>query len=101
MTKTGLLKLIRQNCLKCCGGQIKEVEGCTCGPRPDDAGNLKYYPFTCVLWPYRFGTDPNRKPPTKEAVDRIRAIGSKYGYKKRNTQISDVETPLGEQMGGE
>jgi hypothetical protein len=46
-----LLSLIRQHCLKCCGGSRKDVELCTSGP---DAS-----PFsTCVLWPYRLGEDP-------------------------------------------
>ena len=41
------LKAIRQNCIDCSGGCKKEVRLCVI---PD-----------CPLYPFRFGTNPNRK----------------------------------------
>lgn len=41
------MKAIRAKCLECSGNQPGEVRGC----KIDD----------CVLYPYRFGHNPNRK----------------------------------------
>lgn len=46
------VKAIRQKCLDCSCGQVKEVELC---PIPD-----------CALYPFRFGTNPYRKPMSEE-----------------------------------
>ena len=43
-TKTELYRLIRENCVDCCGGSTKEVELCP----------IK----TCPLFLHRFGKDP-------------------------------------------
>ena len=51
-TKTELLKIIRKQCISCCGGSFAEVEACTGGKRTNDF-------TTCHLWEFRFGTDPN------------------------------------------
>ena len=44
-TKAAILKDIRVKCLDCCVYQPGEVRKCTV--------------YTCGLWPYRFGKDPN------------------------------------------
>ena len=56
-------KAVRQNCLDCSGGSIKDVREC----------NIP----TCSLWPFRMGKDPGRKreltPEQREAsVERLR-----------------------------
>lgn len=40
------VKAIREKCLDCCCGQVKEVRLC-----PSE---------TCALWPYRMGKNPAR-----------------------------------------
>lgn len=50
-TKTELLKIIRHQCVTCCGGSLSEVEACTGGKRTNEY-------TTCYLHPFRFGTDP-------------------------------------------
>lgn len=62
--KTDLLKAIRLHCLNCCGGSWLDVENCTSGP---DARPYN----TCVLWPYRLGTDPN---PSQSKVESGRRL---------------------------
>lgn len=50
------LKTIRAYCLDCCNGSSHEVKLC---------------PVTrCLLYPYRFGKNPNRKPKTPEDVKK-------------------------------
>jgi hypothetical protein len=41
------LKAIKKHCLECSGYEKKEVRGCKI--------------IDCVLYPYRFGSNPNRK----------------------------------------
>lgn len=43
-TNTPLAKIIRKNCLECCGFQASEVRKCVA--------------TTCPLWPYRMGKNP-------------------------------------------
>jgi hypothetical protein len=50
-TKTELLKIIRHQCVTCCGGSFAEVEACQGGKRTNEY-------TTCHLHPFRFGTDP-------------------------------------------
>lgn len=54
------LKSIRLKCLDCSAGSPAEVRNC----------ELKH----CVLWPYRFGKNPNRakRPMTEEQKDLLR-----------------------------
>lgn len=52
--RVSLLKVIRANCLECCGFSGAEVDNCTCAD-------------TCVLYPFRKGVRPKamripRKP---------------------------------------
>ncbi len=49
--KSELLKIIRKQCVTCCGGSYTEVELCQGGKRTNDY-------TTCWLHPFRFGTDP-------------------------------------------
>lgn len=51
--ETNPVKVIRQKCLYCTCGQIKEIELC---PSVD-----------CPLWPWRKGINPYRKPPSPRA----------------------------------
>ena len=46
-TKKPLLKVIREKCLDCCGGQHSEVRIC--------------HITTCPSWPYRMGKNPFHK----------------------------------------
>jgi len=43
-TKAGILLAIRGKCLDCCCGQAAEVRECPV--------------YTCGLWPFRLGRDP-------------------------------------------
>ena len=43
-TKAKILEDIRNKCLDCCVGQVGEVRKCVA--------------YTCPLWPYRMGKDP-------------------------------------------
>ena len=52
-TKNAILKTIRLKCLDCCAGTRSEISKCTV--------------YTCTLWPYRLGVDPN---PTKRGFAR-------------------------------
>lgn len=45
--KTNPVKVIREKCLDCCCGSIKEVKLCTAE--------------RCPLWPWRMGKNPYRK----------------------------------------
>lgn len=47
MVRLSPLKAIRKQCLECCGGSAKEVKLCTVP--------------NCSLYPFRFGTNPNRR----------------------------------------
>ena len=53
-TKTTLLKIIRHQCITCCGGSYAEVEACQGGKRTNEF-------TTCHVHPYRFGIDPFAK----------------------------------------
>lgn len=50
-TKTEILKIIRQQCITCCGGSFLEVENCKGGTQTNEF-------TTCHLHPFRFGSDP-------------------------------------------
>lgn len=55
---TSPLKAIRAYCLDCCGGQANEVKLC---PAED-----------CPLYPFRFGKNPYRKPPSEAQIENAR-----------------------------
>lgn len=61
-TKNQLLKIVRQNCIECMGGQPSLVEGCT-SPK-------------CQYYEFRFGSDPYKN---KNKV----AQGRKNGFKAK------------------
>lgn len=62
-TKTELLKIIRKQCISCCGGSYAEVETCQGGQRTSE--------FTeCFLHPFRFGTDPSEVSEAKKEQGR-------------------------------
>lgn len=70
-TKTELLKIIRKNCIACCGGSYAEVEACQGGKRTNEF-------TTCHLWQFRFGTDP-----FSEVSEAKREQGRKLSQKRR------------------
>ena len=49
---TNPVKVIREKCLDCCCGSMKQVELCPCESN-------------CPLWPFRFGKNPFRKKPKR------------------------------------
>jgi len=51
-TKGAILRAIRENCLSCCCGSVKEVETCNVG------NNQTSSVRRCQLYPYRMGKDP-------------------------------------------
>ena len=55
--KSPLLKLIRGNCLDCCGGSTAEVRRC---------GQV-----ACKLWPYRMRTNPFYGQDVGETEDAV------------------------------
>ena len=63
---TNPVKVIREKCLDCCCGSIKQVELCPCESN-------------CPLWPYRFGKNPFRKKVTRteEQKARLAAFASR------------------------
>ncbi len=55
------LKAIRKHCLECVGDCREDVRRCT--------------GTDCPLWPYRFGTNPNRKTMSaEEKAKRSRSL---------------------------
>lgn len=72
------VKAIRQKCLDCSCGQVKEVELC---PIPD-----------CALYPFRFGKNPYRKERTEEQRQLSREIARKnFGQGKPQPSDSNEE----------
>jgi hypothetical protein len=69
------IQAMRAKCLECCSGSAKEVKLC---PIPD-----------CALYPYRFGTNPNRK-----------GIGNPNNlYKEKNTHPTGEKRKPNEKAG--
>jgi hypothetical protein len=73
-TKTELLKIIRKQCITCCGGSYAEVVACQGGK-----GTNEY--TTCHLHPFRFGTDP-----FNEISEGRRAQGKMLALRRREKQ---------------
>lgn len=72
-TKTELLRLIRKQCITCCGGSYTEVEACQGGRGTDEL-------TTCYLHPFRFGTDP-----FNEVSEAKRLQGQKLAAVRKET----------------
>lgn len=68
------VKAIRQKCLDCSCGQVKEVELC---PIPD-----------CALYPFRFGKNPYRKERT-EAQRQIARETALKNFNRGNPHADD------------
>ena len=68
MTKTEILKVIKQHCLDCCYDQVGEVVNCPCSS-------------SCALWALRLGKDPTPRvlSPAEKArrAETLRAIREK------------------------
>ncbi len=73
MTKGELLKVIRAHCLDCCCGEVGEVKQCGCP--------------TCNLYPYRFGTDPNKRELSPAQLENI----EKMNIAKKKKQQESAE----------
>ena len=58
------LKAIRAHCLECVGGSSDEVKLCT-APK-------------CWLYPYRFGKNPFRAPPSEKQREQGRRLAAKW-----------------------
>lgn len=73
---TNPVKVIREKCLDCCCGSMKQVELCPCES-------------SCPLWPFRFGKNPFRKKPkrTEEQMARLTAA-----TRKKSGAINEAET---------
>lgn len=67
--QTNPVKVIREKCLDCCCGSIKEVALCTAE--------------RCPLWPWRMGKNPYRKPPSESQRE-----ASRLKMKKLHQQIA-------------
>jgi hypothetical protein len=84
VTKTELLKIIRHQCVTCCGGSYAEVEACQGG-----TGKNEY--TRCYLHPYRFGTDPEGPSEAKQALGRRLAEHNKLqqGLQNNHAELMD------------
>jgi hypothetical protein len=73
-TKAQILRVIRENCCRCVVGDIKIIEDC---------GSEE----TCVLFPYRFGKDPNPakagKGPSRETTEKALAGAARAREKRK------------------
>lgn len=84
-TKTELLKIIRKQCVTCCGGSHTEVEACQGGQRTNEY-------TTCWIHPFRFGTDPfgevseARKEQGRKLAERAKA----KKFKDSNSSIAST-----------
>lgn len=73
MTKGELLKVIRAHCLDCCCGEVGEVKQCGCP--------------TCNLYPYRFGTDPNKRELSPAQLENIEKMN--IAKKKKQQELAE------------
>lgn len=70
------VKVIREKCLDCCCGSMKQVELCPCESN-------------CPLWPFRFGKNPFRKKPKRTEEQMARLTAAK---RKKSGAINEAET---------
>lgn len=68
MSKSTILKAIKENCIECMGGQASEVKLCELEK--------------CTLYKYRMGKDPDKKPRT--LTDEQRAAAAERLKNMRN-----------------
>lgn len=73
---TNPVKVIREKCLDCCCGSMKQVELCPCESN-------------CPLWPFRFGKNPFRKKVQKTEEQKARFAAS---MSRKNGAINEAET---------
>lgn len=66
------LQALRERCIDCCGGSLKEVRVCPA--------------VTCPSWPFRLGHDPWKN---KRAVSEGQRIALEEGRKKRREKSKD------------
>lgn len=77
-TKTELLKIIRKQCVTCCGVSFAEVEVCQGGKGANEF-------TTCHLHLFRFGTDP-----FAEISEAKKAQGLKLAKRRKEKRESAV-----------
>lgn len=78
--QTNPVKAIREKCLECSNGSIREVELC---------------PVTgCALYPFRFGKNPYRKPRTlnEEQRSKLLAASKNTRFTKNNGDSIEGKT---------
>ena len=76
MTKTEILKVIKQHCLDCCCDQMGEVINCSCSD-------------SCKLWPLRLGKDPNpRVLSDGEKARRAELMRAIVEKRKKQSELS-------------
>jgi hypothetical protein len=84
-TKSELLQVIRKQCLNCVSGSYSEVENCTSG------SNSSVY-SACILYPYRFGVDPEEASDAKkESARRMNERKATSKYKGSVEFVDPVE----------
>ena len=70
--QTNPVKVIREQCLDCCGGSSHEVALCPCS--------------SCSLYPFRFGKNPYRKKRELSEAQRAALFTRSF---KNNVDIID------------
>lgn len=70
MSKSAILKAIKENCIECMGGQVSEVKMCELEK--------------CKLYKYRLGKDPDRTP--RVMTEEQRAAAAERLKKAREIQ---------------
>ncbi len=74
-----LLRVIREKCLDCCCYQPTEIRKCVA--------------VDCVLWPYRMGTNPFRKPLSDAERKRRAAVLQKNTTKRKRAAEHTTAVP--------
>lgn len=73
---TNPVKVIREKCLDCCCGSMKQVELCPCES-------------SCPLRPFRFGKNPFRKKVKRTEEQKARIAAA---TRKKSGAINEAET---------
>lgn len=86
-TKNELLKIIRLQCVTCCGGSFTEVKMCEGGRRTNEY-------TTCHIHPFRFGTDPYNKV-TEAKREQGRKLAENRNHSTKSTQQNEPVSLIG------
>lgn len=80
--KLPLLKVIRKNCIECCGGVTKGIDS------PSGCSS-----YACALWPYRMGKNPF----SQNKGNATSLINSRRPQNLEAVEVSDPEIALNPQ----